>query len=187
MSTRDVASLQLGPLPDSGINQMEIQGVVIGHRPDAEYRFNRDRQTKEWYRANGTWQHLQRPDPKPTGDNTHRKDEDDHPDNDHIYSIDTPGLEGPLTDNGGFMVPVPANVRSSVTDVVFMMNATERAEVRVAGGAWTKAAADLDWFTVSWLEKVNGRWQRKPDMNTISTGSINSLDDPTAVPDMITW
>jgi hypothetical protein len=184
---KDVASLQLGPLPDSGINQMEIQGVVIGHRPDAEYRFNRDRQTKEWYRANGTWQHLQRPDPKPTGDNKHRKDEDDHPDNDHIYSIDTPGLIGPLTNNGGFMVPVPANVRSSVTDVVFMMNATERVEVRVGTGAWTKAAPDLDWFTVSWLEKVNGRWQRKADMNMISSGSINGLDDPAAVPDMVTW
>ena len=183
----NVDSLKLGPLPDSGKNHMEIRGVVIGHRPDAEYRFNRDRQTKEWYRANGAWQHLQRPDPKPTDDNTHRKDEDDHPDNDHIYSIDTPGLEGPLADNGGFMVPVPANVRSSVTDVVFMMNATERAEVRVAGGAWTKAAADLDWFTVSWLEKVNGRWQRKPEMNTISTGSINNLDDPKAVPDTVTW
>jgi len=184
---KDVASVQLGPLPDSGINQMEIQGVVIGHRPDAEYRFNRDRQTKEWYRANGTWQHLERPDSKPTNDNKHRKDEDDHPDNDHIYSIDAPGLIGPLADNGGFMVPVPANVRSSVTDVVFMMNATERVEVRVAAGAWTKAAPDLEWFTVTWLEKVNGRWQRKPQMNTISTGSINSLDDPAAVPDMVNW
>jgi hypothetical protein len=181
----NVDSLQLGPLPDSGINQMEIRGVVIGHRPDAEYRFNRDRQTKEWYRANGTWQYLHQPDSKPTNDNTHRKDEDDHPDNDHIYSIDTPGLEGPLG-NPPFLVLVPPTARSSVTEVVFMMNATETAEVRVARGPWTKAA-ELEWFTVTWLEKINGQWGRKPEMNTISTGSINNLDNPKAVPDTVTW
>jgi hypothetical protein len=179
-------SLQLGPLPDSGINQMEIQGVVIGHRPDAEYRFNRDRQTKKWYRANGTWQYLGQQDSKPTNDNTHRKDEDDHPDNDHIYSLDTPGLVGPLGSNPAFLAAVPATARSSITEAVFMMNATETAEVRVGGGPWTKAAV-LDWFTVTWLEKVDGQWRRKPQMNLISAGSIINLDDPQAVPDNVTW
>src|SRR5215510_816574 len=86
----NVDSLQLGLLPNSGKNQMEIRGVVTGHRPDAEYRFNRTRQKKDWYRTRDTWQSLLPPDNNPTSDNTHRKDEDDHPDNDHIYSFDSP-------------------------------------------------------------------------------------------------
>lgn len=181
----NVDSLDLGPLPDSGINQMEIRGVVIGHRPDAEYRFGRLRVTKEWYRNNDRWQYLNPPDLKPTNDKTHNKDEDDHPDNDHIYSFDTPGLVGPLG-NPPFMASVPPPERSSVTEAVFMMNATEKAEVRVARGPWTKSA-ELEWFTVTWLEKVSGQWRRKPDMNTISAGSIINLDDTNAVPDMISW
>ncbi|MEA2802727.1 MAG: hypothetical protein QOE49_2822 [Rhodospirillaceae bacterium] len=183
---RNVDSLQLGLLPDSGKNQMEIRGVVIGHRPDAEYRFNRVRQTKEWYRANDTWQFLHPPDSKPTNDNTHGKDEDDHPDDDHIYSFDAPGLVGPLG-KPPFLASVPPPTdRSSVTEAVFMMNATETAEVKVGGGPWTKAA-ELEWFTVTWLEKVNGQWRRKPQVNTISEGSINNLDDPNALPDTVNW
>ena len=182
----NVEGPQLGEVPDGGINQMEIRGVVIGHRHDAEYQFDRVRVAKEWYRANGAWQHLNRPDSKPTSDNTHRSDEDDHPDNDHIYSIDTPGLEGPLG-NPPFLASVPFADRSSVTEAVFMMNATESVEVRVNKGVWTKAGDDLEWFTVTWLEKVNGQWGRKLGMNTISAGSINGLDDPKAVPDKITW
>jgi hypothetical protein len=82
-------------------------------------------------------------------------------------------------------VPPPTD-RSSVTEAVFMMNATETAEVKVGGGPWTKAA-ELEWFTVTWLEKVNGQWRRKPQVNTISEGSINNLDDPNALPDTVNW
>ena len=67
-----------------------------------------------------------------------------------------------------------------------MMNATETAEVRLTGGPWTPATK-LEWFAVTWLEKVNGRWRRKPEANLISAGSINDLDDPQAVPDTVTW
>jgi hypothetical protein len=181
----DVDSGQLGLLPDSGKNQMEIRGVVIGHRPDAEYRFGRLRVRKSFYRDRDTWQYLSPPDLKPTNDDKHGKDEDDHPDNDHIFSFDAPGLVGPLG-NPPFLASVPSTVRSSVTEAVFMMNATETAEVRVSRGSWTKAA-EMEWFTVTWLEKVSGQWSRKPGVNTISAGSINNLDDPKAVPDTVNW
>jgi hypothetical protein len=180
-----VDSLQLGLLPDSGINQMEIRGVVIGHRPDAAYRFNRVRVTKEWYRYESTWQFLEPPDRKLTNDDTHNSDEDERPDNDHIYSSDAPGLKGPLG-NPPILQRVPLTNRSSVTEVVFMMNATETAEVMVGGGPFTKVAK-MVWFTVTWLEKVSGQWSRKQEMNLISTGSINNLDDPKAVPNTVYW
>jgi len=176
---------KLGRVDDSGFNQMEIRGVVIGHRPDAEYRFGRLRVMKQWYWVQDRWQYLVAPDLNPTGDKTHHKDEDTHPDNDHIYSYDSPGLAGPLA-APPFMALVPPPVRSSVTEVVYMMNATETVEVRVDHGAWTKAA-DLDWFTVTWLEKVGGQWQRKPESNLISEGSIINLDDANALPSNVTW
>ena len=50
---------------------------------------------KQWYWAK-TGGSLVAPDLKPTSDKTHHKDEDTHPDNDHIYSYDSPGLAGPL-------------------------------------------------------------------------------------------
>ena len=57
-----------------------------------------------------------------------------------------------------------------------MLNATETAKVRVAGGPW-KQAAQLDWFSVSWLEKVDGAWRRKSGSNRIAEGSIENLED----------
>jgi hypothetical protein len=57
-----------------------------------------------------------------------------------------------------------------------MLNATETAKVRVAGGQW-KQAAQLDWFSVSWLEKVGGVWRRKSGSNRIAEGSIENLED----------
>ena len=176
---------KLGLVDDSGFNQMEIRGVVIGHRPDAEYRFGRLRVMKQWYWAQDRWRYLVAPDLKPTSDKTHHKDEDTHPDNDHIYSYNSPGLAGPLA-TPPFMALVPPPERSSVTEVVYMMNATETVEVRVDHGVWTKAA-DLDWFTVTWLEKVGGQWQRKPERNLISEGSIINLDDANALPSNVTW
>ena len=99
--------------------------------------------------------------------------------------IDTPGLAGPLG-NPPFMSSVRPPDRSSVTEVVFMMNATETVEVRVAGGPWIKSA-DLEWFTVTWLEKESGQWRRKAEANIISAGSINNLEDANAVPDAVNW
>jgi hypothetical protein len=58
-----------------------------------------------------------------------------------------------------------------------MLNATETAKVRVAGGHW-RQAAQLDWFSVSWLEKVDGVWRRKSGSNRIA--AIDNLEDADA-------
>jgi hypothetical protein len=34
-----------------------------------------------------------------------------------------------------------------------------------------------DWFSVSWLEKVNGVWRRKSGSNLIAEGSIENLEN----------
>ena len=46
----------------------------------------------------------------------------------------------------------------------------------MAGGLW-KQAAQLDWFSVSWLEKADGAWRRKSGLNRIAEGSIENLED----------
>lgn len=62
-----------------------------------------------------------------------------------------------------------------------MMNAVETAWVKV-GGSWLQVAK-LEWCTVTWLEQVNGKWDRKPDMNVIKEGSIFGLEmnEPTTM------
>src|SRR4051812_27340324 len=87
----------LGPLPDTGKNQMEIRGVVTGHRPDAAYRFGRTIEQKSWILVGTSWRFRDTPIPAGTDDNANSGDEDTHPDNDHIYSVDSPGFTGPTT------------------------------------------------------------------------------------------
>ena len=165
----------LGPIKGQAINQMEIRGTVKGHRADAEYKFERTINNKTWYLSGKSWKWLDAVIPPGTNDNTHVGDEDDFPDNDHIYSIDTPGFTGPetapdLVDN------VPSADRSTLWEAVFMLNATETVKVRVAGGNWGQAA-QLDWFSVTWLERVDGVWRRKSGSNRIAEGSIENLED----------
>jgi hypothetical protein len=162
----------LGPDPDDGTNQMEIRGLIAGHRADAEYRFDRTIEMKEWYLAGKTWK-LWQEEPADSNDNTHNKDEDDHPDNDHIYSIDGPGftfsVTQPAFDN------IPLDDRPRVTELVYMLNATETAQVKVGSGNFEKAA-EMEWFSVTWLEKVDGKWRRKAGANKIEKGSIEGLE-----------
>lgn len=172
----------LGPLPDTGINQMEIRGSVSFHQPDAEYRFNRTIEQKTWYRAGRNWKPLHQP--LKGKDNTHRSDEDDHPDNDHIYSIDTPGFTGPVT-KPDLLDWVPRDDRSNLAEAVFMMTATETVEVKVGSKPWATAGS-MDWRTVTWLEKAGGTWRRKPDSNVIEEGTLENLLDA-ASPDLVVF
>jgi len=172
---------QLGPLPNTGDNQMEIRGVVSFHRPDAEYRFNRIIVQKSWYLAGKNWKLLH--PPFKGRDNTHPDDEDDHPDNDHIDSVDAPGFTGTVA-NPVFLGNLRKAERDSVTEGVYMISATESVEVKVGGSPW-KRVDQLDWFSVTWLEKVSGTWRRKANLNRIDAGSLIGLEDKDTTPDMV--
>ena len=162
---------QLGPISDTGKNQMEVRGTVSGHRPDALYRFGRTIEQKDWYRVGTTWKVLGQP-VKGT-DNTHAGDEDDHPDNDHIYSVDDPGFRGTLA-AAEFLAFVPAAERRGVEEVVYMIGATETVEVKVGQQPWAPAGS-LDWLSVTRLEKAGGTWRRTADGNKIEEGTTQDL------------
>lgn len=164
----------LGPLPDTGKNQMEIRGVVSGHRPDAEYRFSRTIGRKNWKRLGQTWTFLTPPIPAGSDDDSNDGDEDTHADNDHIYSMDSPGLTGSLK-APDFLSNLPSDERPNVTEAVYMLNATETLEVKVGQGSWL-SAGQLDWFSVTWLEKEGNTWRRKQGLNIIASGSLIGLD-----------
>jgi hypothetical protein len=164
----------LGPLPDTGKNQMEIRGVVTGHRPDAEYRFGRTIERKTWILVETSWKFFDTAIPAGTDDNVHSNDKDMHPDNDHIYSMDSPGFSGSTT-KPDLLRGLPSADESRTTEAVFMMNAKETVDVKVGKGPWSRAA-ELDWFSETWLEKVDGKWRRKQGWNKIEAGSIDALE-----------
>ena len=153
---------------------MEIRGTIIGHRPDAAYKFGRTIEQKSWYLAGKQWKFLHAPLPPGTNDKKHTNDEDDIPDNDHIYSIDTPGFDGPAT-NPNLISSIPIADRDGTTEAVFMMNAIETVDVKVGIGSWMQSA-ELSWFSLTWLEKSGTIWRRKANMNKIRQGSIPDLE-----------
>jgi len=162
--------LGLDPDPRSGLNWMEIRGTVTGHRPDDDYRFDRTMEVGNFYLAGKDWK-CQDYTPSGKNDNTHRSDEDFHPDNDHIYVVDCPGF----TTIPPILANIPFEDRSKVTEYVFMQNSIETVEVKVGKGAWSQAAS-LQWFSVTWLEIANGTWRRKPGKNKIVKGAIDGMD-----------
>jgi hypothetical protein len=157
---------KLGVLDSLARNQMEIRGNLRGHRPDAEYAVDRWIESKRFERKSGKWQ-ITDLSPAWTNDNTHHGDEDMHADHDHIFSIDTPGFDFPIS-------TLSSAVSSDTTELVTMMNAVEQFTVRIAKGA-VQELGSLSWLDIFWAEKINGRWQRKPKWNMITTGQIANL------------
>jgi hypothetical protein len=157
---------KLGVLDSLAKNQMEIRGNLRGHRPDAEYAVDRWIESKRFERRSGKWQ-ITDQSPAWTNDNTHHADEDTHADHDHIFSIDTPGFDSPIS-------TLSSAVSSDTTELVTMMNAVEQFSVRIANGALQEMDS-LNWLDIFWAEKINGRWQRKPKWNMIKTGQIANL------------
>jgi hypothetical protein len=157
---------KLGVLDTLAKNQMEIRGNLRGHRPDAEYSVDRVIESKVFERRSGKWQireHL----PAWTDDNTQHDDEDIHADHDHIFSIDSPGFNRPIS-------TLSSAVSSDTTELVQMMNAVEQFSVRIGTGALQEMDS-LSWLNIVWAEKINGQWRRKPNWNMIRTGQITNL------------
>ena len=170
---------------------MEIRGTVIGHRPDAQYRFGRTIEQGDWYLVGNTWK-CRNYSPPGTDDNKFKQDEDNHPDNDHIYVIDGPGPPIPPNMDAvrGKQAEIPRDDRPNVTEYVYMINAIETVDVKIGSGPWMQmAGGEMKWFSVTWLEKASGKWRRKPgNENKIVAASLDDMEigaaagQPPAVP-----
>jgi hypothetical protein len=183
----------LGPDPDpgDGRNWMEIRGTVIGHRPDAQYQFGRTIEQGDWYLVGNTWK-CRNYSPPGTDDNKFKQDEDNHPDNDHIYVIDGPGPPIPpgMDAVPGKQAEIPRDDRPNVREYVYMITAIETVDVKLGSGSWTRmAGGEIKWFSVTWLEKASGKWRRKPvTENKIVAASLDDMEigaaagQPPAVP-----
>jgi len=182
--------LGLDPDPNSGQNWMEIRGTVSGHHSDAEYDFKRTKQKGEWYlrevkTKNGIekiWANIAY-DEAGTSDDRKDDDQDTHPDNDHIYVVDGPGI-GEI--NPPPLYKIRIEHRSDVIEYVYILNAVETVRVRVHSGPWTRVRT-LKWCSVTWLEKTEksdrGRWRRKPGQNLILPGQIRGVSKENPPPE----
>ena len=157
---------------------MKIRGIVKDHRPDAEYKFDRFINNKIWYLSGKSCNWLNQRFPPTATTILTKVKKTRFSDNDHIYSIDTPKFTGSETAPDLLDIVPPAD-RATLSEAVFMLNATETAKVGVAGGHSIQTA-QLEWFSISWLEKVDDVWRRKSGSNRIAVGSIDNLEDADA-------
>jgi len=152
----------LGIDPSTGLNIMELRGDITGHRSEIEYDFKRTKEVAIWKHANGSWQMLRYQSRGTQDDNTER-DEDVTVRNDHIYSIDGPGLPD-------LSEPIPG--ASAADEAVYRGSFVESVNARIRPGPWTPVSNEFQWHSVTWLEKVRGSWQRLPSANEIEPGGI---------------
>ena len=140
---------------------MELRGDIAGHRSDIKYDFRRSIEKDTWKKVRGTW--IRAPGQSTVDtDDTHNSDEDLSPTYNHIYAVDAPGpnIHGPLRQRD-----------DEASEVMYFANFTEWVEVQIGSGAWTEASNRFVWHSITTLEKVRGRWQRKPDgINLIEAG-----------------
>jgi hypothetical protein len=140
-------------------NGMELRGDITGHVADAEYDFKRTREGSIWHKVKGTWVQKQY-DKAGTDDDSTNSDESLIPVNDHIYSEDVPGLGSN-----------PGKGDADVKEAVLKGNFVEWVNVKVGTGSWTKQSNEFIWHSVSWIEKIDNKWQRKAGKNEIDKGN----------------
>ena len=151
----------LGIDMNTGLNIMELRGDISGHRPGIEYDFKRTKEVGIWKRVGESWQQI-RYQPRGTEDDNTERDEDNTPTNNHIYSLDGPGL----MDLSG---PIPGAFGAD--EAVYKGSFVEFVHARMRPGSWTPVSNQFEWHTITWLEKVNGSWQRVAGANEIEEGS----------------
>jgi hypothetical protein len=153
----------LGLDSNTGLNIMELRGDISGHDSGLEYDFRRTKEVAIWKRAGGSWSMLRYQPPGTQDDNTER-DEDVHVRNNHIYSIDGPGL---------FDLNDPIPDAATAEEAVYKGSFVESVNARRRPGPWMPVSNEFRWHTVTWLEKGRGgTWERLPGANEIEPGSI---------------
>jgi hypothetical protein len=137
---------------------MELRGDVSGHVRGAQYDIKRTKERATWKNVGGTWTQESYLAPG-TDDDATNDDEDLTPKHDHIYSVDSPGIDD-ITDPVG---------DATATEAVYKASFIESVNVN-AGAGWTKSSNDFEWHSISWLENVGGTWQRKAGANEVEPG-----------------
>ncbi|HEX5874953.1 MAG TPA: DUF4157 domain-containing protein [Pyrinomonadaceae bacterium] len=149
----------LGLAPDQFRNIMELRGDITGHRSEVEYDFKRTKEVAVWRHGDGGWNRLGYDAPG-TPDDTFETDEHVTPTNNHIYSVDAPGFPGNFAP------------RPDADTYSYKANFVESVNARVRPGPWMPVSNQFEWHSVTWIEKVNGSWERSQGLNEIEPGHI---------------
>jgi hypothetical protein len=154
----------LGPDPNTGLNIMEVRGDISGNGQGIEYDFRRTKERAIWRGSQGEWK-LLRYEPPGTDDDRTNRDEQLAPQNNHIYSVDGPGLPD-------LNAPLGPNSKDA-DQAVFKGSFVEYVQASVSGGAWSIVSNNLPWHSITWLEKDDtGVWTRKQGANELEQGAI---------------
>jgi hypothetical protein len=153
----------LGLDTNTFLNIMELRGDITGHRSEIEYDFKRTKEVAIWKHVNGDWQMAREYQPPGTEDDRTERDEDVTVRNNHIYSIDGPGL-------ADLFDPIPNS--ASADEAVYKATFVESVNARIRPGPWMPVSNEFQWHSITWIEKVRGNWQRVAGANEIEPGGI---------------
>ncbi|MCK5013334.1 MAG: DUF4157 domain-containing protein [Candidatus Omnitrophica bacterium] len=150
---------KLGVNWSTATNAMELRGDVSGDHSNAKYDFKRTRESGTWIKV-GSWDQIEYNEPGTDDDTLGNTDEHLTPDPslNHIYVADAPGFRS--LDPAGVY---GEHIMRNASEYVRKHNFEEWVLVKVGTGGWTIASIVFQWHSVVWLEKVNGKWQRKKD------------------------
>jgi hypothetical protein len=149
----------LGLAPDQFRNIMELRGDITGHRSEVEYDFKRTKEVAVWRHGTEGWHRLGYNAPG-TPDDAFETDEDVTPTNNHIYSVDAPGFPENFR-------PIP-----DADTYSYKANFVESVNARVRPGPWMPVSNQFEWHSVTWIERVEGQWERSQGLNEIESGHI---------------
>jgi hypothetical protein len=161
----------LGLDPDTGMNFMELRGDISGRTQGVQFDFRRTKEVAVWRKKNGAWDRV-RFVPAGTDDDRFNTDEDLTPENNHIYSLDGPGV-------ADLFEPLPPQLLPGADETVYKASFLESVEARVPPAGWTRVSNEFAWHSITWLERGNGLgWTRKAGRNEVEAGALVIGDQP---------
>lgn len=162
----------------TGLNGMELQFTITGHRSGTWYDVIRTRRNSLWERVTGRWNRIET-QPMGTFDDRHNDDECLRVRRSRIFVIDTPGFNFSLPRSTSTPITGFTGARSNpaATDLVLRLSFAEWviAKHRAEGIPWKRISEMTFWHSISWLSRdSSSRWQLNRSRSRIARGSLSA-------------
>jgi hypothetical protein len=161
----------LGLDENTGQNVVELRGDIAGKAEKVQFDFRRTKEQSIWKKANGVWTEVNHLGPG-QDDDRENTDEDLAPKNNHIYSLDGPGLPD-------LRMPLGRELTPGADEALYKATFLESVEARVPPAGWTRVSNEFAWHSITWLVRTqSGLFERKPGKSEAEAGPLTLGSEP---------